>query len=109
MNRSYNYRTLEIMKLFDITKNVIGKTTNGGNVLGLEVVEVVLQQCKLVDNQYHRKSECNFILLRHNKCYANMLNVEPSNLVFSKTYSTEFDDIKKFANQNCTVRNRRQS
>ena len=57
MNISYNYRTLEIMKLFDITKNLTGKTTNGENVLSLEVVEVVLQQYKLVDNQYHQKSE----------------------------------------------------
>ena len=30
-----------------------------------------------------------------------MLNVEPSNLVFSKTYNTEFDEIIiKFTNQN---------
>ena len=28
-----------------------------------------------------------------NKFYAYLLNIEPSNLVFSKTYNTEFDDI----------------
>ena len=28
-----------------------------------------------------------------NKSYAYLLNVEPGNLVFLKTYSTEFDEI----------------
>ena len=28
-----------------------------------------------------------------NKSYAYLLNVEPSNLVFLKTYNTEFDEI----------------
>ena len=28
-----------------------------------------------------------------NKSYAYLLNFEPSNLVFLKTYNTEFDDI----------------
>ena len=28
-----------------------------------------------------------------NKSYAYLLNVEPSNLVFLKTYSAEFDEI----------------
>ena len=29
----------------------------------------------------------------HNKCYAYVKNVEPSNLVLLKTYNTEFDYI----------------
>ena len=28
-----------------------------------------------------------------NKSYAHLLNAEPSNLVFLKTYNTEFDEI----------------
>ena len=28
-----------------------------------------------------------------NKSYAYLLNIEPSNLVFLKTYNTEFDEI----------------
>ena len=45
------------MKLFDRTKKLIDKTKNGENVPSLEVVEVVLGQCNLVDNQYQQKSE----------------------------------------------------
>ena len=36
-----------------------------------------------------------------NKSYAYLLNVEPRNLVFLKTYNTEFDKIIiKFTDQN---------
>ena len=31
-----------------------------------------------------------------NKSYAYLLNVEPSNLIFLKTYNTEFDEIMTF-------------
>ena len=66
------------MKLFDSTKKLIDKTKNGWS---FEVVEVVLVQCKLVDNQYQQKFEvlCTF---RSNKSYACLLNLEQSNLVF---------------------------
>ena len=36
---------------------MIGKPKKGENVPSLEVVEVVLVQCTLVDNQYQQKSE----------------------------------------------------
>ena len=43
----------ETMKLFGSTKkNSIDKTKNGENVSSLEVFEIVLVQCNLVDNQY---------------------------------------------------------
>ena len=55
-----------------------------------EVVEVVLVQCNLADNLYQQKSELSYIFTL-NKSYAYLLNVEPNNLVFLKTYNT--DDI----------------
>ena len=45
------------MKLFGRTKKLIDKTKNGENVPSLEVVEVVLAQCNLLDNQYQQRSE----------------------------------------------------
>ena len=57
----------------------------------LEVVEVVLVQYNLVDNQYQQKSVVLYTFMP-NKSYAYLLNVEPSNLVFLKTYNTEFDE-----------------
>ena len=47
----------ENMKLFSSTKKLLETTKNGENVPSLEVVEVVLDQCNLVDNQYHQNSE----------------------------------------------------
>ena len=85
-------KPLETMKLIGSTKKIIDKTKNKEKVPGLEVVEVVLVQCNSVDNQYQQKSEvlCTFT---SNKSYTYLLNVEPSNLVFLKTYNREFDDI----------------
>ena len=70
------------MKLFGSTKNLIRKTKNGKNVPSLQVVEVVLAQYNLVDNRRQQKS-----------FEKSKLNVEPSSLVFLKTYNTVFDEI----------------
>ena len=65
-----------------------------------EVVKVVLVQCNLVGNQYQQKSEVLYTFTP-NKSYAYLLNAEPINLVFLKTYNTEFDEINiTFADQN---------
>ena len=63
-------QTTETMKLFGSAKKLIGKPKSEENAPGLEVVEVVLIQCNLVDNQYQQKSEVlytfspnNFILI----------------------------------------------
>ena len=69
----------EIIKLFDSTKKLIDKTKNGEKVPSFEVVEVVLVQYNLVDNQYKKKSEVLYTFTP-NKCYAYLLNVEPSHL-----------------------------
>ena len=47
----------ETMTLFASIKNLIDKAINGENVLSLEVVDVVLIHCNLVDNEYQQKSE----------------------------------------------------
>ena len=78
------------MELCGSTEKIKDKTKNEKNVPNLEVVEVV--QCYLVDNQYQQKSEVLYTF-NPNKSYAYLLNVEPSNLVFLKTYNTEFDEI----------------
>ena len=51
-------------------------------VPSLQVVEVVLVQCHLVDNQHQQKFEVLYTFAP-NKSYAYyLLNVEPSNLMF---------------------------
>ena len=88
------------MTLFGKTKKLIGKSKNSEKVLSLEVIEVILVQCNLVDNQYQKKSEVLYTFIS-NKSYAYLLNVEPSKLVFLKIYNTEFDEIIiRFKDQN---------
>ena len=89
-------QTPETMKLLGSTQN-LDKTENGENVPSLEVFEVVLVRCNLVqlnlvDNQYQQKSEVLYNFMP-GKSYVYLLNVKPSNFVFLKTYNTEFDDI----------------
>ena len=51
------------------------------------MLEVVLVQCNFVVNRYQQKSEVLYT-------FTYLLIVfEPSNLVFLKTYNTEFDQI----------------
>ena len=80
------------MRLFRSTKKIIDKAKNGENKPSLEVVEVVLVQCNLVDNQYQQKSEVLYTFTPI-KSYVYLLKDEPSNLVFLKTNNFEFDEI----------------
>ena len=73
-------------------KKLIDKIKNGENIPNFEVDEVVLVQRNLVDNQYQQKSEVLYTFMP-NKSDTYLLNFPPSNLVFLKTYNTEFDEI----------------
>ena len=57
-----------------------------------EVDEEVLVQCNLVDNNINRNSKVLYTF-RPYKSHVYLLNVVPSNSVFLKAYTTEFDDI----------------
>ena len=63
------------------------KTKNGENVASLEVVDVISDQCNLVDSQYQQKSEVLYTFTP-NKSYAYWLIQW-----FLKTYNTKFDEI----------------
>ena len=91
IRKQYKSKTPETMKLLGRTKKLIDKIKNRENVPSLEVVEIVLVQCNLVD-RYQQRSEVLYTFTP-NKSYTYLLNVEPSNLVFLKTYNTEFDKI----------------
>ena len=83
MDINYNYRCLKQWNYLIVQKILIDKTKSGKNVSSLEVAEVVLVKCKVVDNQYQQKSEVLHTLMSI-KSYDYLLNIEPSNLVFWK-------------------------
>ena len=70
-------------------EKITGKTKNGQKVPSLEVVEVVLVQCNLIDNQHQQKSEVSYTFTP-NKSYAYLLS---DNVVLLKAYNTESDEI----------------
>ena len=81
------------MKLLGSTESKITKDKNGENVSRLEVVELVLAHCNLVNNDYQQGSRILYALVR-NKTFGSLLEISPTNDVFLKTFNSEFQEIK---------------
>ena len=62
-----NFLTPETMKLLGSTESKITKDKNGENVPHLEIVELVLVHCNLVNNDYQQDSRIlfTFVPTRH--------------------------------------------
>ena len=81
--------TPETMKLLGSTESKITKDKNGENVPHLEVVELVLVHCNLVNNDYQQNSRILFTFVP-NKTFGSLLEISPKNHVFLKTFNSEF-------------------
>ena len=75
------------------TVSKINKDKNGENVPHLEVVELVLVHCNLVDNDYQQDSRMLFTFVP-NKSFGSLLQISPTNHVFLKTFNSEFQEVK---------------
>ena len=73
--------TPETMKLLGSTESKITKNKNGENVPHLEVVELVLVHCNLVNNDYQQDSRILFTFVP-NKSFGSLLEISPRNHVF---------------------------
>ena len=85
--------TPETMKLLGSAESEITKDKNGENVARLEVVELVLVHCNLVNNDYQLDSRIFYAFLP-NKTFGSLLEISPTNHVFLKTFNSEFQEIK---------------
>ena len=85
--------TPETMKLLGSAENKINKGKNGENVPHLEIVEVVLVHCNLVNNDYQQNSRILYTFVP-NKTLSSLLEISPPNHVFLKTFNSEFHEIK---------------
>ena len=81
------------MKLLGNTESKITKDKNGENVPHLEVVELVLVHCNLVNNDYEQDSRIFFTFVP-NKSFDSLLEISPTNQVFLKTFNSEFQELK---------------
>ena len=88
------------MKLLGSTKNKITKDKNGENVPHLEITEVVLVHCNIVNNDYQQDSRVLYTFVP-NKPFGSLLEISPINHIFLKTFNSECDEIKSwFTDQN---------
>ena len=85
--------TPETMKLLGSTVSKINKNKNGENVPHLEVAEVVLVHCNLVNNDYQQNSRILYTFVP-NKVFGSLLEISPPNHDFLKTFNSEFQEIK---------------
>ena len=81
------------MKLLGSTESKITKDKNGENVPHLEVVELVLVHCNLVNNGYQQDSRILYTFVP-NKIFGSLLEISPTNHVFLKAFNSEFQEIK---------------
>ena len=77
------------MKLLGSTKSKITKDENGENVPHLEITEVVLVFCNIVNNDYQQGSRVLYTFIL-NKLFDQILDISPKNFIFSKTFNSEF-------------------
>ena len=88
------------MKLLGSTKNKITNDKNGENVPHLEITEVVLVNCNIVNNDYQHDSRVLFTFVPK-KSFGSLLEISPTNHIFLKTFISEYDEIKVwFTDQN---------
>ena len=85
--------TLETMKLLGSNQNKITKDKNGENLQHLEITEVVLVHCNVVNNDYHQDSRVMYTFVP-NKPFSSLLEISPANDIFLKTFNSEFQDIE---------------
>ena len=78
--------TPETMKLLGSTKNKITKDKNGENVPHLEITEVVLVHCDIVNNDYQQDSRVLYTFVS-NKPFGRLLEISPTNHIFLKTFN----------------------
>ena len=84
--------TPETMKLLGSTKNKTTKDKNGENVPQLEITEVVLIHCNIVDDDYQQDSRILYTFVP-NKPFGSLVEISPTNHVFLKTFNSEYDEI----------------
>ena len=75
--------TSETRKLLGSTESKITKDTNGENLPHLEIIEVVLLQCNIVNNDYQQDSRVLYTFVP-NKPFGSLLEISPGNNILFK-------------------------
>ena len=88
------------MKLLGSSKSKITKDETGENVPYLEITEVVLIYCNVVNNNYQRNARVLYTFVP-NKSFGQLLDISSKKFIFLKTFDSEFSYIELwFTDQN---------
>ena len=82
--------TPETKELLGSTKNKVTKNENGENVPHLELTELVLVHCDIVNNNYQQNSRVLYVFFL-NKSFGQLLDIWPKKFIFLKTLVWIFD------------------
>ena len=102
--------TPETMELLGSTKNEITKDKNGESLTLLEIAEVVLVHCNIVNNEYQQDSLVLYTFVP-NKPFGSVLEISPANHIFLKHSTQNMMKLKYSVHRSkqSTIRNRRQN
>ena len=88
------------MKLLGSTKSEITKDVSGESVPHLEITEVVLMQCNIVNSDHQQDSRVLYTFVP-NKPFCQLLDISRKNFIFLKTFNSELLYIEVwFTDQN---------
>ena len=80
------------MKLIGSTENKITKDKKGENVPHVQITEVVLVHCNIVNIDYQQDSRVLYTFVQ-NKPFGSLLEISSTNHIFLKTFNSEYDEI----------------
>ena len=83
----------ETRKLLGSTKSKLTKYENGENVPCLEVNEVILIHCNIINNSYQQNSRVLYIFLP-SKSFGQLLDISPKYFIFLQTFDSEFSYVE---------------
>ena len=77
------------MKLLGSTESKIIKNKNSEIVAHLEITEVVLVHCNIVNNDHQQDSRVLYTFVP-NKPFDSLLEIVPTNFIVLETFNSEF-------------------
>ena len=80
------------MKLLGSAESKIFENKHDGNVPHLEITELVLVHCNIVNNDYQQDSRVLYTFVP-NKPFDSLLEISPKDHIVLKSFNSEFQEI----------------
>ena len=80
------------MKLLGSAESKIFENKHDGNIPHLEITELVLVHCNIVNNDYQQDSRVLYTFVP-NKPFDSLLEISPKDHIVLKTFNSEFQEI----------------